>query len=48
MLEIACTLFIVWYAWTWPHPEDASLTNIGLGLLNARQSELEEAKGKAR
>ena len=20
-IEIACTLFIVWYAWTWPRPE---------------------------
>ena len=20
-IEIACTLFIVWYAWTWPNPE---------------------------
>jgi Family of unknown function (DUF6326) len=20
-IEIACTLFIIWYAWTWPHPE---------------------------
>jgi hypothetical protein len=22
--EIACTLFIVWYAWTWPNPEGLS------------------------
>ena len=21
-IEIACTLFIVWYAWTWPSPKD--------------------------
>jgi MFS family permease len=21
IIEIACTLFIVWYAWTWPKPE---------------------------
>jgi Family of unknown function (DUF6326) len=21
-VEIACTLFIVWFAWTWPRPED--------------------------
>ena len=21
-IEIACTLFIVWYAWTWPNPEE--------------------------
>jgi hypothetical protein len=20
-IEIACTLFIIWYAWTWPAPE---------------------------
>ena len=20
-IEIACTLFIIWYAWTWPKPE---------------------------
>ncbi len=20
-IEIACTLFIIWYAWTWPRPE---------------------------
>jgi hypothetical protein len=20
-VEIACTLFIIWYAWTWPKPE---------------------------
>ena len=20
-IEIACTIFIVWYAWTWPRPE---------------------------
>lgn len=22
-IEIACTLFIVWYAWTWPDPQRA-------------------------
>jgi hypothetical protein len=21
-IEIPCTLFIVWYAWKWPNPED--------------------------
>ena len=26
-IEIACTVFIVWYAWTWPHPEGAVLTS---------------------
>ena len=44
ILEIACTLFIVWYAWTWPHPESGVLTGVDSGLLNARQSEQEEAK----
>jgi hypothetical protein len=24
--EVVCTVFIVWYAWTWPHPEGAVLT----------------------
>jgi len=23
-IEIACTLFIIWYAWKWPNPEDNS------------------------
>lgn len=23
-IEIACTLFIIWYAWTWPNPEGQS------------------------
>jgi Ni,Fe-hydrogenase I cytochrome b subunit len=26
-IEIACTVFIVWYAWTWPHPEGVVLTS---------------------
>ena len=43
-IEIACTLFIVWYAWTWPHPEGGVLTGADSGLLNARQSEQEEAQ----
>jgi len=21
-IEISCTLFIIWYAWSWPEPED--------------------------
>jgi hypothetical protein len=25
-IEIACTLFIIWYAWTWRQPEEAVLT----------------------
>jgi Family of unknown function (DUF6326) len=26
-IEVVCTLFIVWYAWTWPRPEGAMLTS---------------------
>jgi hypothetical protein len=26
-IEIACLLFIVWYAWTWRQPEGAVLTS---------------------
>ena len=26
-IEIACLLFIVWYAWTWRQPEGAGLTS---------------------
>jgi hypothetical protein len=26
-IEIVCLLFIVWYAWTWPHPEGGVLTS---------------------
>jgi Family of unknown function (DUF6326) len=44
ILEIGCTAFIVWYAWTWSRPEAGVLTRAGSGLLNARQSEQEEAK----
>jgi hypothetical protein len=44
IIEIACTAFIVWYAWTWPRPEAGVLARAGSGLSNARQSELEEAK----
>ncbi len=25
-IEIACTLFIFWYAWTWPSPEVSTQT----------------------
>jgi hypothetical protein len=24
VIEVACTLFIIWYAWTWPRPEGAA------------------------
>ena len=43
-IEIACTLFIVWYAWTWPHPEGGVLTSAGSGLFHALQREKEETK----
>jgi hypothetical protein len=46
MLEIACTLFIVWYAWTWPRPESAVLTSEDSGLLNARQNEQDGTGGE--
>lgn len=26
--EIACTLFIVWYAWTWPRPQRAEVAEV--------------------
>ena len=44
MLEIACTSFIVWYAWTWPRPESTVITGADSGLSNARQNEQEGAK----
>ena len=47
ILEIGCTALIVWYAWTWPHPESGVLPAADSGLLNDRQSEQEEAKRKA-
>jgi hypothetical protein len=25
VIEIATTLFIIWYAWTWPRPEEAAV-----------------------
>jgi Family of unknown function (DUF6326) len=28
-IEIACTLFIVWYAWTWPRPEGRAVLAAG-------------------
>jgi uncharacterized protein DUF6326 len=43
-IEIACTLFIVWYAWTWPRPEGGVLTSAGSGLFPSLQREKEEAK----
>jgi Family of unknown function (DUF6326) len=26
-IEVVCTLFIVWYAWTWPRPDGVMLTS---------------------
>jgi hypothetical protein len=43
-IEMACTLFIVWYAWTWPHPEGAVLTSAGSGRFPSLQREKEETK----
>ncbi len=28
-IEMACTLFIVWYAWTWHNPEKLASSSIG-------------------
>lgn len=28
MIEIACTLFIIWYAWTWPRPDGGALMGV--------------------
>jgi hypothetical protein len=44
IVEISTTAFIVWYAWTWSHPESGVRTLADSGLLNARQSEQEEVK----
>jgi hypothetical protein len=27
IIEIACTVFIIWVAWTWPRPENRNLIN---------------------
>jgi hypothetical protein len=43
-LEIACTLFIVWYAWTWPQPEWDVLTRAGSGPVASRSAEKQGAK----
>jgi Ni,Fe-hydrogenase I cytochrome b subunit len=43
-IEMACTLFIVWYAWTWPRPESGVLPGADSGLSNARQSEKQEVR----
>ena len=43
-IELACTLFIVWYAWTWPRPEGGVLTSAGSGRIPSLQREKEEAK----
>jgi hypothetical protein len=43
-IEIACTLFIVWYAWTWSRPEGGVLTSAGSGRIDSLQREKEETK----
>ncbi len=43
-IEMACTLFIVWYAWTWPRPESGVLPNTDSELSNARHSEQQEVR----
>ncbi len=44
IIEIACTAFIVWYAWTWPHPEGGMLTSAGSERFPSLQREKEETK----
>ena len=36
IVEISATALIVWYAWTWSHPESVVLTDADSGLLSAR------------
>jgi hypothetical protein len=43
-IEIACTLFIVWYAWTWPRPESGVLIGADSGRLPSLLNEQEESK----
>jgi predicted membrane protein len=43
-IEIACTLFIVWYAWTWSRTESGVRTAAYSELINAGQREQGEAK----
>jgi hypothetical protein len=33
VIEIACTAFIVWYAWTWSHPQAGVLSRVDQGTL---------------
>jgi hypothetical protein len=33
VIEIACTLFIVWYAWTWTHHQGRVLSRVDQGSL---------------
>jgi hypothetical protein len=43
-IEIACTLFIVWFAWTWPRPKSEAFTSADSELVHAPKSEQQEAK----
>jgi hypothetical protein len=47
VIEIACTLFIVWYAWTWSHSQREVLTRAGQGspTIEARK-ELAASSGR--
>ena len=44
IVEISTTAFIVWYAWTWSHPESGVLTGAGSGQIDSLQREKEETK----
>jgi hypothetical protein len=37
-IEIACTLFILWYAWTWRRPESGVLTRSRSGAYEQAES----------
>jgi hypothetical protein len=45
-IEMACMLFIVCYAWTWPHPEREVPTSASSGHIPSLQREQEETKRK--
>jgi hypothetical protein len=36
-IEIACTVFIIWYAWTWPHPEGEVLRSAQSSVYEQRE-----------
>ena len=45
-IEIACLLFIIWYAWTWRQPEGAVLTSAQASVSEQGESASLEHAGK--